>query len=179
MHVDRSRFLVLAGVLAAPAVALPPDAANAATETTCDNARGAPPQCSLRAPGPQCESFHDHEKECPVVRELLDPRVSEAFVECMHRKSGTQNICDFQAASTCMAQALGVACIEPATAATCRKLVSGCDKRGPGHELTMRGCQELLSATVPGQHRKLISSMSESCSARYGYWDLSGVAHGF
>jgi hypothetical protein len=182
MHVDRARFLLLATALASPLAACPPtveasDRAEAEATDTCDNRQGSPAQCSLKAPGPQCESFADTRKECPVVRDLLDPRVSEKFVECLNQKSGTQAICDFEAASSCMAPALAVACIESETAAVCRKLVAGCDRQGPGHELTVQNCQQALSATAHGQHRTLISSMSESCTTRYTYWDLSTAAH--
>ena len=175
MHVDRSRFLFLAGAIATSAAALVPvdvvDAADAdpLADQSCSNADGAPPQCSLRAPGPQCESFADTKKECPVVRGLLDARVAEAFVRCLNRKSGTQAICDFESASSCFADAMRVACIEPDTEPTCRKLVRECDDKIRGqHELTTESCQRLLSATSKSQHRRLVTSMSESCSATIG-----------
>lgn len=189
MHIDRSRFLLLAGAIATSAAALVPldDVVAAQSghgdaeplgDQSCQNADGAPPQCSLRAPGPQCESFADTKKECPVVRGLLDARVAEPFVRCLNRKSGTQAICDFESASSCFADAIKVACIEPDTEPSCRKLVRECNDTMRGqHELTLTGCQRLLSATSKSQHRRLVTSMSESCSARIGYWDLSMAAH--
>lgn len=178
MHIDRSRFLVLVSTIAT----LSPDTTSAepiaAADTRCSNSQAEVPQCSLKPPGPQCESFNDTKKECPVVRSLLKPRAAQRFVECLNAKSGTQAICEFTSASTCMPFALAGTCIEPGTEATCRRSVELCDRRGKGHELTMHGCQALLSGTVASQHRRLISSMVEFCTTRYGYWDLSMVAHG-
>ena len=182
MQIDRSRFLLFVSAIAAPVATVSPDTTSAEpmplADTRCSNSQGEVPQCSLQAPGPQCESFKDTKKECPVVRSLLKPRVAQRFMECLNGKSGTKDICEFTSASTCMPFALAAACIEPGTEATCRRSVAQCDRKGKGHELTMQGCQALLSGTVASQHRRLISSMVEFCTTRYGYWDLAMVAHG-
>jgi hypothetical protein len=191
MRIDRSRFLFLVSAIAAPIASIgpePPSAdaseanhseADVALSTNeCQNSEGDPAECALRAPGPQCESFKDTKKECPVVRSLLKPRVAERFMSCLNAKSGTQAICEFTAASTCMPQALAAACIEPWTEAPCSRAMKRCDARGKGHELNVRDCQALLSGTVKSQHQRLISSVTEFCTVRYGYWDLSMVAHG-
>src|SRR5690349_9838993 len=61
---------------------------------SCDpglNAKGAVPACAVRPPpGPTCESIHDTQAECPTLTKLLKPRVAQAAIECLNRRSGTK-----------------------------------------------------------------------------------------
>lgn len=134
----------------------------------CDEGGVAPTGCgTLRAPGPQCESFSDTKRTCGKLARGLRPRVAEKAVDCFLAKSGKQTICDFNLASQCAVAAVQRGCVEPSTQATCAPLVRGC-----GGSLQMRDCQALLSSVNSKNRRNMISCMTEGCSIDYCVYDI-------
>jgi hypothetical protein len=130
---------------------------------------GAPPKgCgTLRAPGPQCESFLDTKGMCSKLARGLKPRVAEKAVDCLLAKSGKQSICDFRVGSECAMSAVRKACIEPSTQSTCAPVVRACSGN-----LSMKDCQSLLSAVESKHRRSMVSCMTEGCSIDYCMYDI-------
>jgi len=134
----------------------------------CDEGGVAPTGCStLRAPGPQCESFSDTKVMCGKLARGLRPRVAEKTVDCILAKSGKQAVCDFNLANQCGLAAMQRACIEPSTQAACAPAVRAC-----GGSLQMRDCQALLSSVTPKNRRNMISCVTEGCSIDYCMYDV-------
>jgi hypothetical protein len=140
------------------------------TAQSCDpkqNKEGTPAvaSCStLKAPGPTCESFSDTKQECPTLAQLLKPKVATAALECLKRKSGTQEICEFNITSICAYEALGEACLEPYAKSACDDVIKKC---GPPHghynKMTRESCEAGVSGIADGKRKKFISCISESC----------------
>jgi hypothetical protein len=129
----------------------------------CDEGGVAPTGCStLRAPGPQCESFSDTKALCATLAKGLKPRVAEKVVDCILAKSGKQSVCDFNLAQQCSAAATKKACIDTSTQSSCAPLVRSC-----GGRLDMRDCQALLSAVTTRNRKNMIACMTEGCSTDY------------
>lgn len=130
---------------------------------------GVPPKgCNtLRAPGPQCESFLDTKGMCTKLARGLKPRVAEKAVDCLLAKSGKQSICDFRVGSECAMSAVRKACIEPSTQSTCAPVVRACSGN-----LSMKDCQSLLSAVEAKHRRSMVSCMTEGCSIDYCMYDI-------
>jgi hypothetical protein len=134
----------------------------------CDDGGVVPTGCgTLRAPGPQCESFSDTKSMCGKLAKGLRPRVAEKAVDCILAKSGKQTVCDFNLANLCAVAAMQKACIEPATQASCTQLVRSC-----GGTLQMRDCQVLLSSVTNRNRRSMIACMTEGCSADYCMYNV-------
>jgi hypothetical protein len=134
----------------------------------CDEGGAAPTGCgTLRAPGPQCESFSDTKRMCGKLARGLRPRVAEKAVDCMVAKSGKQAICDFNLANQCGLAALQNGCVEPSAQSACTPLVKQC-----GGSLQMRDCQALLSSVTSKNRRNMISCMTEGCSVEYCMYDV-------
>ncbi|MRG95051.1 hypothetical protein [Polyangium spumosum] len=130
---------------------------------TCDDDGVAPTGCNtLRAPGPQCESFTDTRDMCSTLAHGLRPRVAEKMVDCLLAKSGKQSICSFQAANQCAMSAVRAACIEPSTQSACAQVVKAC-----GGRLAMKDCQALVSSVNGKNRRNMIACVTEGCSVDY------------
>jgi hypothetical protein len=129
------------------------------------NSVGTPSRCALTAPGPQCESFGDTVQECPTLTRLLKPRVAEAAIACLQRKSGTREICEFNITSICAYEALGSACLEPSAKTACNSVVAKCSAgpRGNYNKMTRESCEAGVSGIADAKRRKFISCISESC----------------
>lgn len=129
------------------------------------NAVGSPARCELSAPGPSCESFDDTTKECPTLKGLLKPRVAEAAVACLRRKSGTREICEFNVTSICAYEALGSACLDPAAKTACDAVMARCGSgpRGRYSKMSRESCEAGVSGIADSKRRKFISCISESC----------------
>jgi hypothetical protein len=135
---------------------------------SCDNDVGSPPSCaSLRAPGPQCESFDDTKSTCAKLGRGLRPRVAERAVDCILAKSGKQGICQFDVAMQCASSAVKKACIEPKTQAACAPLVKQCQGN-----LKMSDCQAALSAVTAKNRKRMITCMTEGCGIDYCWWEV-------
>lgn len=129
----------------------------------CDpalNLVGTIPACALKAPGPTCESFTDTKQECPTLGRLLKPRVAAAAVACLNRRSGTQDICEFNVGSICAYEALATACIDPSAKTACAKVVARC---GPGSKMHKSSCEAGVSAIADAKRAKFLSCITESC----------------
>lgn len=134
----------------------------------CEEGGVAPTGCgTLRAPGPQCESFSDTKRTCGKLARGLRPRVAEKAVDCLLAKSGKQAICDFTIASQCGIAAIQKGCVEPSTQAACTPIVRAC-----GGSLQMRDCQALLSSVTAKNRRSMISCMTEGCALDYCIYDI-------
>lgn len=134
----------------------------------CEEGGVAPKGCgSLRAPGPQCESFADTKAMCSKLARGLKPRVAEKAVDCLIAKSGKQSICDFRVGSECAIAAVHKACIEPVTQSTCAPIVRACSGN-----LSMKDCQSLLSAVGDKHRRSMVSCMTEGCAIDYCMYEL-------
>ncbi|UQA59438.1 hypothetical protein [Polyangium aurulentum] len=134
----------------------------------CDDAGVRPLSCApLRAPGPQCESFADTKDMCNKLSHGLRPRVAEAAVDCILAKSGKQAICSFEVANQCATAAARKACIEPKTQAACAPLVRACNG-----QLAMKDCQSMLSAVTEKNRRRMLTCMTEGCSADYCMYEV-------
>jgi hypothetical protein len=134
----------------------------------CDDGGAAPKSCaSLRAPGPQCESFADTKAMCGKLAHGMRPRVAEAAVDCILVKSGKQSICSFEVGNQCAVAAARKACIEPNTQAACAPLVRAC-----GGKLAMKDCQSMLSAVTEKNRRRMLTCMTEGCSADYCMYEV-------
>lgn len=134
---------------------------------TCDvalNKVGSPGSCALSAPGPTCESFADTKKECPTLNALLKPRVAEAANACLRRKSGTQEICEFNVTSICAYEALGAACKDPAAKPVCDKVMAKCGgAKGSYNKMSRESCEAGVSGIADSKKSRFISCISESC----------------
>ncbi|MDI1429848.1 hypothetical protein [Polyangium sorediatum] len=131
---------------------------------TCDDDGVAPKGCStLRAPGPQCESFTDTRDMCGKLAHGLKPSVAEKAVDCLLAKSGKQSICSFDAANQCgMSAVRKASCVEPSTQSACSPAVKAC-----GGRLAMKECQALLSAVTSKNRQNMIACVTEGCSIDY------------
>ncbi|MDI1478405.1 hypothetical protein [Polyangium sp. y55x31] len=132
--------------------------------SACDDGGVAPRGCStLRAPGPQCESFTDTRDMCGKLAHGLQPSVAEKAVDCLLAKSGKQSLCTFDAANQCgMSAVRKVSCIEPFTQSACAPVVKAC-----GGRLTMKDCQALLSSVTSKNRQNMIACVTEGCSIDY------------
>lgn len=134
----------------------------------CEEVGPAPTGCStLRAPGPQCESFADTRRLCGVLAKGLRPKVAEKAVECILARSGKQSVCDFNLANQCGLTAVQRGCLDPSTQNSCTALVRNCNGN-----LQMRDCQALLSSVTSKNRRNMISCMTEGCSVEYCMYDV-------
>jgi hypothetical protein len=160
-----------------PVASAPPTPKNAARPNPYDgtpvtaqdcspmqNREGKAPACVLSPPGPTCESFRDTQKECPTLNQLLKPRVAAAAIECLRRRSGTKEICEFNVSSICAYEALLSACLDPAARAACTSVVAKCGgARSAYNKMTRESCEAGVSAIADAKRAKFISCISESC----------------
>lgn len=139
----------------------------ASAPATCGNQRGNPAQCTgLRAPGPQCESFHDTLADCHGFRRALQPRIAEKAIQCLLAKSGKREICSFDVAVKCANSASKDACIDSFSGPPCRTAVAQCASVR-GNKLTMQRCQQVLSSVAPRFRRAMITCITEDCGVDY------------
>ena len=125
---------------------------------------GGPYACNLRAPGPTCESFKDTVQECPTLQKLLKPRVASAALECLKRKSGTKEICEFNITSICAYEALGSACLDPSVTRACDGIMNRCGgPKGNYNKMSRESCEAGVSGIADSKRKKFISCISESC----------------
>ncbi len=128
------------------------------------NARGTAPRCALTPPGPSCESFSDTKSECPKLATLFKPRVAQAAIECLNRKSGTKEICEFNVSSICAYEALGSACLDPAAKATCDGVVARCGKGGGRYnKMSRESCEAGVSGVADAKRARFVACITESC----------------
>jgi hypothetical protein len=144
------------------------DEASDGAALSCDDTGITPKSCApLRAPGPQCESFADTKSMCGKLSRGLRPRVAAQAVDCILAKNGKAAICSFDVANQCALTAARKACIEPSTQAPCATLVRTCSG-----QLAMRDCQTVLSAVETRNRRRMITCMTEGCSADYCMYEV-------
>jgi hypothetical protein len=126
---------------------------------------GTAPSCNLKAPGPTCESFSDTKQECPTLTKKLKPRVAAAAIECLKRKSGTQEICEFNVTGICAYEALGSACLDPTAKAVCNKVVAKCGAgpRDAYNKMSRESCEAGVSGVADAKRAKFISCITEFC----------------
>lgn len=137
--------------------------------SACDDGGVAPKGCStLRAPGPQCESFMDTRDMCGKLARGLMPHVAEKAVDCLLAKSGKPSICTFDAANQCgMSAVRKASCIEPSTQSACAPAVKAC-----GGRLAMKDCQALLSSVTSKNRQNMIACVTEGCSIDYCMYSI-------
>jgi len=135
----------------------------------CDpalNKVGSSPACTLKPPGPTCESINDTKKECPQLNGLLKPRVAQAAIECLQKRSGTKAICEFNVSSICAYEALGSACLDPSAKVACDGVLKACGA-GAGqsnyNKMSRDSCEAGVSGVADGKRKKFISCITESC----------------
>ena len=138
----------------------------------CDATAGTPGKCdTLRAPGPQCESFSDTKEMCGRWQKGFTPKVAEKAVACLQSMSGKRDICDFQRPHRCALAALPSACADPGVSVACDTIMAGCTGAQYGN-LTRPICHAALSAVTPTNRPRLATCMTEGCSADYCFWDI-------
>jgi hypothetical protein len=136
---------------------------------TCDpalNMKGKAPVCAVRPPpGPTCESLGDTRAECPTLTGLFKPRIAQAAIECLNRRSGTKDICEFNVSSICAYEALQSACIEPYAKAACTKVMARCGPQPKSHynKMTQDACEAGVSGVADAKRARFLSCISESC----------------
>ena len=130
---------------------------------SCDaalNKVGTSPACTIKPPGPTCESIGDTKKECPQLNGLLKPRVAQAAIECLVKRSGTKAICEFNVSSICAYEALGSACLDPSAKAACDGIMKACGA-GAGtsnyNKMSRDSCEAGVSGIADGKRKKFIS----------------------
>ena len=150
----------------------PADRALAAAPSTCGNDRGRVGSCStLRAPGPNCESFADTQQQCEAFASGMHPKAAEKAVACLLARSGQRSICQFDVGQKCAVESLKSVCIEPYSAQPCRSVMSVCSGQR-FNKLTLQQCQRALSA-VKGRNRlSLVTCITESCAVDYCFYNL-------
>lgn len=137
--------------------------------SACDpalNMKGAAPACAVRPPpGPTCESISDTKAECPTLHKLFKPRVAQAAIECLNRRSGTKDICEFNVSSICAYEALEAACLDPSAKAACTKVMARCGPAPKGHynKMTQDACEAGVSGVADAKRARFLSCISESC----------------
>lgn len=140
-----------------------------------DNMVGTVGSCAtLKAPGPQCESFNDTKDDCNHLARGFKPRVAQKAVACILAKSGTQGVCDFQLVQKCAASAAADSCLDPATGPTCDTIVSTCGGRGRsrGPAVTKIACMHALSSLTGSNRSRVGSCIAESCGVDLCFYDL-------
>ena len=140
-----------------------------------DNMVGTVGNCNtLRAPGPQCESFNDTKDDGGHLARGFKPRVAQKAVACILAKSGTQAICDFSLVQKCSASAAADSCLDPATGPACDTIMSTCAGRGRGRgtTLTRVACMHALSALTGSNRSRVGSCIAESCGVELCFYDL-------
>jgi len=150
----------------------PPPAANEDESATCKNTKGKALTCSLKAPGPVCESFQDTRDQCGKFNRGLQPRVAEKFVGCLNAKSGKPDLCDFDVTNTCFEAARKFACVEPSTTKPCQDAVKACSGMR-GSKLTERSCKAFSSSFVAAKRTKIMGCVVESCSVEYCHFAIT------
>jgi hypothetical protein len=141
------------------------------SDPKCNDMQGKPGKCQFKAPGPQCESFRDLPNECQLLTKFLKPKVAERAVDCIAKKSGTPDICEFALPSRCATEAIrnGV-CPDKAAEKNCASLVANCSsKRG---SLSLEECKAGYSAVTPKSQKKMLSCMSEFCTIEHCLYQL-------
>jgi hypothetical protein len=133
--------------------------------SAAENAVGTPGRCALKAPGPTCESFGDTVKECPTMTSLLKPKVAQAAIDCLNRKSGTKDICEFNVTSICAYEALASACLDPAARTLCNGVMARCGAgpRGNYNKMTRDACEAGVSGIADARRKKFVSCITEFC----------------
>lgn len=176
-----ARSMPVATASAAPSSEPPPEPAPVATGSpdpykgtpvkaqACDptqNKIGTSPPCVISGPGPTCESLNDTRKECSSLNALLKPRVAQAAIECLRRRSGTKEICEFNVTSICAYEALGSACLEPSAKVACDGVMKSCGV-GAGksnyNKMSRDSCEAGVSGIADGKRKKFISCITEMC----------------
>lgn len=129
------------------------------------NATGAVPKCALKPPGPSCESFDDTKSECPKLATLFKPRVAAAAIECLNKRSGTKDVCEFNVSSICAYEALGSACRDPAVTPLCDKVIARCGTAGKGryNKMSRESCEAGVSGVADGKRARFVACITESC----------------
>jgi hypothetical protein len=203
MQVDRGRFLVLAASVAActgpkPASDGPPKVAVPIETEPADLATPAPevppeprvvdpvpvrdPRAALREacqelrtpPGPHCESFADTARQCESYGDILEPEAAEDAVACLSRKSGRQEICDFEAVGKCFLEGMKGSPSQPNARHACRQVVSGCAGRGwSAPEMTQAHCEAAIAGVRDEMDDTLVACMTEGCGIASCIWTLS------
>jgi hypothetical protein len=140
---------------------------------SCNNAVGAPGDCStLRAgAGPSCESFAETKRTCGKFKKGLRPRTAAKTVACLLAKSGSRSICSFDVATQCVLESLRSVCIDPATAASCKSVVATCSSMGRS-SINQASCQAALSAVQDRNRKEMVSCMTEGCAVNHCFYDL-------
>jgi hypothetical protein len=135
---------------------------------TCEpaeNAKGAP-VCTLRAPGPTCESFTETRSECGRLRTWLVPRVAERAAKCLSAKSGKQEICAYNIAAACVIEAMNAVCLDPAPKieTSCKRVMARCQSvERQSRHVNLGACKAAMSSIVPARQAKFVTCMQESC----------------
>ncbi len=142
------------------------------TNPKCNDMIGKPGSCTFKAPGPQCESFHDLASECRLMTKHLKPKVAARAVSCIAQKSGTPDICEFALASRCTTEAIrdGV-CPDKASAKACAGIVSNCSN-SRGGSFSMDECRAAYSSVLPKSRTRMLSCISEFCTVEHCLYQL-------
>lgn len=129
------------------------------------NATGPVPKCALKAPpGPTCESFSDTKGECPTLANLFKPRVAAAAIDCLNKRSGTKDICEFNVSSICAYEALGSACKDPAVTPLCDKVLARCGTgKGRYNKMSRDSCEAGVSGVADSKRARFVACITESC----------------
>lgn len=129
------------------------------------NATGPIPKCAIKAPpGPTCESIGDTKSECPTLATLFKPRVAAAAIECLNKRSGTKDICEFNVSSICAYEALGSACKDPAVTPLCDKVLARCGTgKGRYNKMSRESCEAGVSGVADSKRARFVACITESC----------------
>lgn len=166
---------------AAPTPPPPPPAPipTATTETTatpapeapCDNEVGTPGDCfSLTAPDAgscSASSVFKLQALCHGLSGVFVPRVAEQFVACLLRTSGTDAVCDADAAFECAIEAMSSSCLHPETRLPCEDYVNRCSPPADMEEhWTLEGCRAALSSVSVQGRADALECMADDCDLR-------------
>ncbi|MBS2011712.1 MAG: hypothetical protein JST00_02265 [Deltaproteobacteria bacterium] len=119
------------------------DPSDPRSDPSCNNANGSLAVCS--AIGPACEGLSD---ECMGLGDLR-PRVAQKFGECFAK--ARRPSCRDKAMGACMRAAVMATCIEPGSAAECRRIMRSCRAAGKTPTYTLEECAKVVSAPMPSQ----------------------------
>jgi hypothetical protein len=206
MHIDRSRFLVLAAAIgagcsaaekSAPVEVATPSDVPEVPEHQGGQVEPAEVQprrsesemieaCqAMQPPAPQCESFDIVVAACTGFARGLAPDSAEAATDCVLTKGKSAELCSGYGSSPsevvnrCFEAGIAAASSDPSQRESCQSIAQQCGSYGMGTNDLEARCVQAMGAMKPDYRNHLVTCMAEGCSIDYCGFSLSYTIGGF